>query len=266
MSDSESASESTTEFDLAVIIDNGSGALKVGKAGDSRPQAIIPNIIGRPNRGRALLKRHRKEEDDEPEILIGDEVLDKTGHIDISYPMTDGIVTEWTDMQTLWERAFEEIEEDPTEQPVLLTEAPFNPKKNREKMVEIMFEALEVPALQIKMQALCSLFASGRTTGLVIDSGDGVTHAVPVFKGFVIREGIQRSNVAGREVTQMLQRMLFQKGYNFSSHREMQFVREIKEAGCYIAEDFAEEEDKCKKDDSEVEGLSQRSKRKQDPS
>eukprot|EP01064_Diplonema_japonicum_P029468 TRINITY_DN4787_c1_g1_i4.p1 TRINITY_DN4787_c1_g1~~TRINITY_DN4787_c1_g1_i4.p1 ORF type:complete len:433 (+),score=88.66 TRINITY_DN4787_c1_g1_i4:147-1301(+) len=235
-------------FEPAVIIDNGSGALKVGMAGDSRPQAIIPNLVGRPHKGRSLLKK--KKEEDEQDVYIGDEVLEKAGRINITYPMENGIVKEWTDMQTLWEHAYDEIEEDPKDQPVLLTEAPFNPRKNREKMIEIMFEAMEVPALQIKMQALCSLYASGKTTGIVLDSGDGVTHAVPIFEGFVDKNGIQRSNIAGREITSYLQRLLFQKGYNFSTPREVQFVQEIKEASCYVALDMMEEEEK---QDDEIE-------------
>eukprot|EP01059_Diplonema_ambulator_P024241 TRINITY_DN4011_c0_g1_i1.p1 TRINITY_DN4011_c0_g1~~TRINITY_DN4011_c0_g1_i1.p1 ORF type:complete len:386 (+),score=107.71 TRINITY_DN4011_c0_g1_i1:33-1190(+) len=229
-------------FDPAVIIDNGSGSLKVGMAGDSRPQAVIPNIVGRPNKGRSLLKK--KVEEDEKDVYIGDEVLEKVGKISITYPMENGIVKEWADMQQVWEYAYEEIEEDPKAQPVLLTEAPFNPRKNREKMIEIMFEALEVPALQIKMQALCSLYASGKTTGVVLDSGDGVTHAVPIFEGFVDKNGIRRSNLAGRSITQYLQRLLFQKGYNFMTPREVQFVQEIKEGGCYVAQDIKEEEGK----------------------
>ena len=246
MSDDGSQGGAGHDFPPAVIIDNGSGALKVGMAGDSRPQAIIPNIVGRPNAAkRMLLKRGKDTADDSPTVLFGDDVLDRAGQINITYPMEDGIVKEWGDMQSLWEHAYEEIEEESEDQPVLITEAPFNPRKNREKMVEIFFEAMNVPALQIKMQALCSLYAAGRTTGLVVDSGDGVTHTVPVSHGAVITKGILRSNIAGREVTKVLQRMLFQKGYNFSTAREMQFVQEIKEDACYVAQDFRDEVDRC---------------------
>ena len=242
---SDTNSDNELQFDPAVIIDNGSGALKVGIAGDSRPQAVIPNIVGRPNRGRKLLKRSKTEGTETDTVFYGEDVLEQHGGININYPMEDGIIKDWADMQALWERAYEDIEEEPSDRPVLLTEAPFNPKKNREKMVEIMFEAMEVPALQIKMQALCSLYASGRTTGLVLDSGDGVTHTVPIFNGFVEKQGVLRSNIAGREVTKVLQRMLFQKGYNFSTHREMQYVQSIKEDLCYVAEDFDDELERC---------------------
>jgi centractin len=64
------------------------------------------------------------------------------------------------------------------EHPVLLTEAPLNPRRNREKAAEIFFETFNVPALFVSLQAVLSLYATGRTTGVVLDAGDGVTHAV----------------------------------------------------------------------------------------
>jgi len=165
-------------------------------------------------------------------------VLEVMGGVDITYPMEHGVVENWQDMELLWRYCYEAIGEEPEDQPVLLTEAPFTPAKTKEKMAEIMFESMEVPALQIKMQAMCSLFASGRTTGLCLDSGDGVTHSVPVVDGFVQGLAILRTNIAGRDITRQLKRMLFDQGYNFSTHRELQFVREIKEKTCYVALDF----------------------------
>eukprot|EP01063_Lacrimia_lanifica_P028114 TRINITY_DN4055_c0_g1_i1.p1 TRINITY_DN4055_c0_g1~~TRINITY_DN4055_c0_g1_i1.p1 ORF type:complete len:398 (+),score=149.06 TRINITY_DN4055_c0_g1_i1:51-1244(+) len=245
--------ESEEDFPPAVIIDNGTGALKCGMAGSSKPESIIPNLVGRPHKKRGLLKKKKDIDMDTPDVLLGADALAHTGNIAITQPMADGIVHSWADMQSLWELAFEELDADPMDQPVLLTEAPCNPKKTRHQIVEIMFEQFDVPALQLKMQAICSLYASGRTTGLVLDSGDGVSHTVPVQDGWVIENAIQRSNIAGREVTDMLQRVLFQKGYNFSSHREMQYVKDIKEAGCYVAENFKDELEACEKNPSEFE-------------
>ena len=86
----------------------------------------------------------------------------------------------------------------PEQHPVLLTESPLNPKKNREEAAELLFETFSIPALYISVQAVLTLYASGRTTGLVVDVGDGVSHCVPVVDGFSIPHAMKRMNVSGR--------------------------------------------------------------------
>jgi len=88
------------------------------------------------------------------------------------------------------------------------TEAPLNPRRNRERAAEIFFETFNVPALFISMQAVLSLYATGRTTGVVLDSGDGVTHSVPIYEGFALPHSIMRTDVAGRDVTRYLKLLL----------------------------------------------------------
>ena len=86
-----------------------------------------------------------------------------------------------------------------------MTEAPLNPVINRERSGEVFFEGFNVPALYVALQAILSLFASGRTTGIVLDSGDGVTHTVPVYEGYALHHAINRMDLAGRDVTRWLQ-------------------------------------------------------------
>ncbi|NIQ07246.1 MAG: actin family protein [Candidatus Korarchaeota archaeon] len=227
-----------------VVIDVGTGYTKAGVAGEEAPRVVMPSTVGDPKHEATMLG----EESYLKEFYVGRDATNMRGVLKLKWPLERGIIEDFDSWEKLINFTYyNELGIHPDERPVLLTEAAFSPRKNRETMAEIMFETFDVPALYVETQALLSLYASGNTTGLVIDSGEGVTHIVPVNQSFLLRHAIKRMNIAGRDVNRKLGELLQSKGFYLDSSGGREIVRDIKEQLAYFALDYENELEKAKK-------------------
>ncbi|KUL88750.1 hypothetical protein ZTR_05160 [Talaromyces verruculosus] len=222
--------------DAPIVLDGGTGFLKVGYAAQNFPEFQFPSIVGRP-----ILRSEEQGESDIvlKDIMCGDEAAAARSMLQISYPMENGIVKNWEDMQHLWNYTFyDKMKIDPTDRKILLTEPPMNPLKNRQTMAEVMLEGYGFGGVYVAIQAVLALYAQGLSSGVVVDSGDGVTHIVPVFESTVLNHHIRRLDVAGRDVTRNLIALLLRRGYALNRTADFETVRQIKEKLCYVSYDL----------------------------
>lgn len=244
-----------------VVVDNGTGFVKIGYSGSNFPEYVFPSIVGRPilrveERDAGSLATQIKD------IMVGDEAEQLRNYLQINQPMEHGIVKDFDDMRhgeckvwevetsgdvsltllypTVWNYTFDEkLKIDPAGRKILLTEPPMNPKRNREEMCRIMFEEYGFDGVYVAIQAVLTLYAQGLQTGVVVDSGDGVTHVVPVYEGFAMPHLTKRLDVAGRDVTRYLIKLLLLRGYAFNRTADFETVRKLKEKVCFTSYDLA---------------------------
>ena len=222
-----------------IVFDNGSGYLKAGLSNKETPMFTLPALIGRP-----MLRYKQKIENVELKpLMIGDEVTPVRSMLELSYPMEEGIIKNAEDMNLLWDYVLNiklGIEkENFKDRKLLMTEAPNNPDRNKEVMAEILFDKLGIGYFNIEPQAKMTLYAEGEETGVVLDSGDGVTHVIPIFSNYLLTHQIKRLDIAGRHITNYLTRLLQMKGYAFNSTADFETVREIKEKYCFVSCDIS---------------------------
>jgi actin-related protein len=173
---------------------------------------------------------------------VGEEAQSKRGILAITHPFERGIVTDWGAVEKIWQFIYErELDVIPDDHPVLLTEPALNPKANREKMTQIMFETFNTPAMYLAVQAVLALHSTGASTGIVFDCGEQAANIVPVYEGSALSHAIMRTELAGQDITDYLCRLLSERGHVFASSSEREVGRDIKEKLAYVAEDFTDE-------------------------
>jgi len=259
----------------SVVIDIGSGCTKMGFAGNVEPTFMIPTVVANATRkqtGSVHISQSATSSLADADFYIGDEAYarkDSPNYL-LSSPVSKGRIENWDDMERFLQQAiFRNLRSIPEEHDFLLTEPPFNTPENRELMAEMMFETFNVKGLYIGVQAVLALYAqwaldgglergatSPNLTGLVVDSGEGLSHVIPVADGYVISSCIQELQMAGKHVTQFVHDMICDRGEEVPAEQRMETARLIKEKHAYLCRDVVEEYQKYDQDPRKFKSIS----------
>lgn len=227
-----------------IIIDNGSGYFKAGLSGEEKPKSVFPSIVGYPN---YMINSGGSNYSNTEDCFVGTDAEANSYKLNLNYPIEHGIINDWEDMKEIYSHIFKnELRVEPAEFNVFLTEPLMNPKQNREKIAQIMFETFKVSGLSFESQPLLCLYAGGKFTGFVVDSGEGLTQFAPFYDGFPLSHAMKKIDLSGGIITNYMLKLLNNNGLNFSNH-EKEKVRNIKEKACYVALDFNNFKDSIKK-------------------
>ena len=190
----------------ALVIDIGTGHLKAGFCFEDAPKHMIPMVLGKPKNAGVLVGMDQKD------WYIGDEAVEKAQHLILRHPVEKGRIKDSEaieDIHNILENLFtHDMLISAEEYKFMVTEPPNSPREIRDEFVTLMFEEMKVPALYMGNQAVMSLFATGRTTGTVLDAGEGVTHTVPIYEGYAMPHFITEIPICGRDLTNYMVQLL----------------------------------------------------------
>lgn len=240
---------SSLTLNQPVVIDLGTATTKAGFAGTPTPSVVLPSAVAYP-----LLSRSMPPAGPSTSPILGAEIAALSGVVRVSHPLARGAISKPAEAACLVSHVLEnELRATQGAHPVLVTENACTPRKNRERLAEMLFEGCSVGSLYVAVPGVLGLYAAGRTTGVVVDVGEGVTTALPVAKGFVAEHAIGRMDLGGGDVTERLGSLLRAGGTSLlASSSEKEAVRKIKESVCEVAREFEDEEEKWQAGGMEV--------------
>ncbi|EZG77534.1 putative actin [Gregarina niphandrodes] len=212
-----------------IVLDNGSSTIKAGFAGDVKPLVVLPSYVGRQKNERVMVDAPNED------AYVGEQARKYRGILKLSYPIDRGIIKDETDLELLWKEVFNQLNVSSAGHPLLISDSALLPTSNKEKLVQIAFESFGVPMVCVMSQTVLALYATARTTGTILDVGEGGTRVTSVAEGFALPHSVEATAVGGRDVTMYLQKLLKQQGLRLETSSELEIVREIKETVCAVA-------------------------------
>ncbi|KAM4706774.1 actin-like protein 9 [Discoglossus pictus] len=218
----------------AVIIDTGTGSCKAGFAGNAKPNFIVPTVVGYP------LQKTLKSGNIRDPSFVGKAAWEEPD-VRIVEPVHHGIIVDWDAIEILWRHMYyHDLKVPPEEHALLLSDPPLCPTTNREKMIEMAFESMNCPGMYIAYQSVLSTYSYGKTGGLVVECGYGVSHTVPVHEGYNLLHATERLDIAGTDVTTHLMKCFQKSNQNFTEI-DWHIVEDIKQKCCFVAVDLEHE-------------------------
>ncbi|KOB71424.1 actin [Operophtera brumata] len=210
--------------EISVVFDTGSQTTKVGFAGEAFPRAVFPTVVARFRRAGLV--------DGFPLIYCGKEAIQNRGLSHLTWPVEEGQIQDWDEMEKFWHHAFyKEIHVPPEDSKVLHAVHPLVSRRDRERMAEVLFESFAISGLYLMKSPALVLHASGRTTGVALETGYSCCYAAPVFEGFPLKQSTEVSPLNGELLTNRLQKLMVEIGYSFTTPEER----------CYVAHNYEEE-------------------------
>ncbi|XP_044274847.1 actin-like protein 7A [Varanus komodoensis] len=233
--EAESARRMIVKETRAVVVDIGTGSCKCGFAGEPKPTHVVSSTVGKHFQETAKTGDNRKE------TFVGRELQDATIPLKLVNPLRHGIIVDWDTVQDIWEYLFQkEMKIRPDEHAVLVSDPPLSPTTNREKYAEMLFETFCTPAMHIAYQSRLSMYSYGKTSGLVVESGHGVSYVVPIYEGYTMPNITERVDYAGSDVTQYLKKLL-NESVRLFSEKDWEILEDIKENYCFTSLDYQQD-------------------------
>jgi len=213
-----------------IIIDIGSAYVKVGFSGEPGPRFVFPCITGTEKYKSVMVDVNARS------IYVGNDVSRMRGVLKINHPIQRGEITDWDSYYEILNYIFYSLLriDDLTNYPIFYCEAPFIHAETKEYIARLFLETHRVKSLMMMQTPILSLFSVGLTTGLVIESGDGLSWVVPIINGQIIQHAVQKLNLAGTDVNQNLKNLFMREGVNITSSAVYEIIKEIKEKNCYF--------------------------------
>ena len=228
-----------------MILDLGSDTIKGGTTADALPSLVFPSVVGKPQRRRNVLMRRTAPAADAEEaantaaFLVGYEALQNAQNSSLCRPIRHGVIEDWAMFEHLANHSYSDLGLEHEDTVVTLTQPLYQPHKCTDSLAQTFFETFGAPGVALVWSGSCSLYASGRTTGLVLESGEGVTQITPVVEGYQVVQALARINSAGGSVTEHLKRIAVERGYVFTGTDDSQTLQKVKESLCFVASDYA---------------------------